>query len=75
MPDGVIHISDLKHHLRLTFVDAGRYGSVELPWESTVAAICVTDRRAAQRSHADTIGRVISRGREARPDWRVDPRF
>ena len=75
MPAGVIQIDDLKQHLRLAFVDAGRYGTVEQPWSRIASAVSGTNRRAASADHSETVARAARRRSRPGPEGRVEPSF
>lgn len=75
IPDGVIPITDLKQHLRLAFVDAGRYGTVEKPWETIVTVAAGTNRRVAKAEHAKTLKRMSQRLESPSSKGRIEPSF
>lgn len=76
IPDGVLHVADLKQWLRLAFVDAGKYGTVAEPWERLMRAAKVGNSRAARSDHAETVRRAATR-RSTIPQEgkRIEPTF
>ncbi|MBY3433597.1 NERD domain-containing protein [Rhizobium laguerreae] len=71
-PEGVLNLADLKQWLRLTFVDAGKYGRVIEPWELLGLAAKKGNNRTTRAHHADTLRRATA----PRPEGaRIDPTF
>lgn len=75
MPEGVIGVAALKRHLRLAFVDAGPYGSVDPAWKNLEGAVRATHRRAARKSHASTLAAAKQRRQRPERQARIEPTF
>jgi hypothetical protein len=75
-PDGVLNITDLKQWLRLTFVDAGKYGTVAEPWDRLIRAAKDGNSHATRSDHAKTVRRATAR-RYSLPEAgkRIEPTF